>query len=221
MILKRVMLCLAVGLAVVMCSTVALGPNCALAEKAADDTSHDSPADGGHGAAGGGSPSDFKADLALWTGVVFLVLMAVLWKFAWGPIAQGLELRESGIAGQIAEAEQANLQAKDLLVQYEKKLAASKDEVRAMLDKGKQDAEKAGRQLIEKARRDAEAEHEKALQQIDVATTGALKELADQSASLAVDLAGKIVRAELKPGDHSKLIEQAVNGLTRQTPSNN
>ena len=58
---------------------------------------------GGHGSHGGGeiNPLAFQGDLALWTGVVFLLLMLVLWPF-WTKIAAGLQKREEGIADQIA-----------------------------------------------------------------------------------------------------------------------
>jgi F-type H+-transporting ATPase subunit b len=153
---------------------------------------------------------EFKTDLALWTAVVFLLLLAILWKFAWGPLADGLDKREKHIADQIAQANEANQKAKDLLAGYEKKLADSQNEVRAILEKGRRDAEQVGRTMIEKAKADAKAEGERALKQIDAATAGAIKELADRSATMAVELAGKIVHAKLNPKDHAKLIEQSV-----------
>jgi F-type H+-transporting ATPase subunit b len=164
---------------------------------------------------GSGSPSplEFKTDLALWTAVVFLGLLAVLWKFAWKPIAEGLDKRENHIADQISEAEAANQKAKDLLADYEKKLADAKNEVRGILEEGRQNAEKLGRQLIKKSKEQAEAEHAKAIKQIEAAADAAVKGLADQSAAMAVQLAGKIVRAKLNPADHARLIEQAVAGF--------
>lgn len=170
---------------------------------------------GGH-AAGGGNPLDFKRDLAVWTAVVFLVLLLVLWKFAWGPISAGLEKREQGIADQIAQAEQSNLKARQLLDQYQRKLADSRTEVREILDKGRRDAEILGRELLEKAKQEAQADQQRALRQIDAATDNALKQLAEQSSTLAVQLAGKILQAELKPEDHSRLIQQAVSGFGQQ-----
>ena len=71
------------------------------------------------------NPLDLKSDLALWTAVVFVVLLAVLWKFAWKPIAEGLDKREQHIADQIAEAERNNQDARQLLADYQQKLAAS------------------------------------------------------------------------------------------------
>ncbi len=178
------------------------------------------PADSGPGEVNT-DPLEFQTDLALWTLVVFLVLLAVLWKFAWGPIAEGLNRREQGIADQITQAEQANRQAKELLGQYDQKLVGAKQEVRQILDKAQHDAEQVGRGMIEKAQQEAEAEQQRALQQIDAATAGALKELADRGATLAVELAGKIVRAELKPDDHARLIRQTMADFTQRPPSQN
>jgi len=182
--------------------------------------------DGGHGGHGGSAevnedPLEFKKDLALWTGVVFLILFTVLWKFAWGPISKGLAQREKGIADQIAGAEQANLDAKDLLAQYEQKLADSKDEVRGIIEQGRSDAEKVGQEIVDHAKQEAQAENRRALEQIETATAGALKDLADRSATLAVDLAGKIVSAELKPGDHEKLIQRAVSDFAAKPTGKN
>src|SRR4051794_33128053 len=39
-------------------------------------------------------PEEFKSDLAIYTFVVFMLLLALLTKFAWGPISQGLAKRE-------------------------------------------------------------------------------------------------------------------------------
>ena len=49
----------------------------------------------------------FDPDLAIFTAIVFLMLLAVLWKFAWGPISEALDRREGIIASQIEEASAA------------------------------------------------------------------------------------------------------------------
>lgn len=163
------------------------------------------------GGAGGLNPlSSWKEDLAIWTAVVFLVLLLVLRKFAWGPITQGLDKREQAIADQVAQAERNNQRAQELLAQHEQKLTAAGEEIRKMVEQGRRDAEVAGRQIVDKAKKEAGAEHQRALREIEAATAGALKELSEQSATLAVRLAGKIVGAELNPADHAQLIAKAV-----------
>lgn len=190
---------------------------------------HAAPA--AHGAAHGGAAeqgdepanplSSFKTDLAIWTAVVFLVLFFILWKLAWGPIADGLDKRERYIAAQIAQAEKNNVDARQLLEEHQKKLAGAQGEVRGILDQARREAEQAGREMIEKARVEAQREQQKAIREIEQASAGAQKELAERSAALAVTLAGKIVGAKLQPSDHAALIARAVADFAQTKPSNN
>ncbi len=157
---------------------------------------------------------NFPGDLSVWTAVVFVLVLVVLWKTAWRPLAEGLQKREDEIAAQIAEAEQKNREARQLLTEYEQKLAASRDEVRGILDEARRQAEQSGRELLQKAKADAALEHRRAVGQIETAANAAAKELAQRGADLAVQLAGKIVGASLVPQDHARLIQEAIAGFT-------
>jgi len=177
-------------------------------------------AEGGHGG-GAINPLSFENDLAIWTLVVFLALLAVLWKFAWRPIAEALDKREQRIADQISSAEQANVDARKLLEEYHRKLTGSEAEVRAILEQGRRDAEEAGRKILDATRDEARREKDRAVREIDAAAVEALKELAERSADLAVELAGKIVQSKISQADHAQLIEQAVAGFAKIEPGKN
>lgn len=181
-------------------------------EGAAHDAKNDAPHEEEHKA---GGPLDFKADLAIWTFVVFAILFGVLYKFAWGPISMALDKREHDIAEQIAAAERANEQGKRLMVEYEAKMAQTQDQVRAILDEARRDAEHTQQQILDKARAEAEAEVQRGRREIETATNAALVELAKTSANLAVDLASKILRAQIKAGDHTRLIDEATAALIK------
>jgi len=204
-----------------MCSrwTSALLVGLALIGLAAAATAAENP--GAHGQGKGINPLDFQKDLALWTGAVFLVFFAILWKFAWRPIADGLDKREHHVADQISQAQANNEEARQLLAEYQEKLAASEADVRGILDQGRRDAEQIGQQILQKAKADTELEKQRALREIEGATAGAIKELAEKSATLAVELAGKLVQAELDPKAHVRLIEQAVSDFSKLAPSKN
>lgn len=178
------------------------------------------PEGAGHGG-GGVNPLDFKGDLAIWTLVVFLLLLFVLGKYAWRPIIDGLEKREKRIEEQIASAEQANVEARRILAEYQSKLSSAEAEVREIVEKGRRDAEQLGRQMIEETREESRREKQRALQEIDAATTDALNELARRSADLAVELAGKIVQLKMDRAEHAKLIEQAVAGFAKMPSETN
>lgn len=188
-------------------------------EAAADHGGHDDSHGAGHGDShaahgegGHGEPSPLTVDvdLAIFTVLIFALLLAVLWKFAWGPISQALDLREKKIADNIAAAEQCNVEAKRLLAEYEAKLAAAREEVRGIIEEARRDAEHAGQEIVAKARADAQAETQRGKHEIETATAQALDELSRTSANLAVDLAGRIVKSKLTASDHARLIEDAL-----------
>lgn len=166
-------------------------------------------------------PQEWKADLAIYTFLVFLLLLAILTKFAWKPINEALEARENRIAEHIAAAERQNAEAKAMLAEYEKKLAAAQDQVRAILDEARKDADHAQQEILAKARVEAQAEMERAKREIDTAKGQALKELAEKSTDLAIGLAGRIVGKELQQVDHARLVQEAVAGLPSSDVSRN
>ena len=59
------------------------------------------------------------------------------------------------------------------------------------------------------------------MRDIELATDQALKELSERSTNLAIDLASKIVQAELKATDHARLIDEALASFPRGNPSQN
>jgi len=164
----------------------------------------------GHGGSSGPNPLAIDKDLAVWTFIVFIGLLVVLGKFAWGPIAAALDLREKNIEDQIAAAQSANDEAKRMLAEYEAKLSKAAEDVRGILDEARRDAEHTQQEILAKARADAGAEMERAKREIGTAKDQAIKELAETSANLAVDLAGRIVRSKLSVQDHARLIEDAM-----------
>jgi F-type H+-transporting ATPase subunit b len=168
-----------------------------------------------------GDPSEMRGDLAIFTFVVFVLLLVILKKFAWGPISAGLEKREHRIAEHIAAAERSNQEAKAMLAEYERKLATAQDEVRAILDEARRDAEHTHQEILTKAKAEAAAEAARARHDVETARDQALKQLVETSANLAVDLAGQILKAKLNPADHSRLISEAVAKFHPQHASQN
>ena len=162
-------------------------------------------------------PQEFKSDLALFTLVVFILLLVILLKFAWGPITQGLAKREQGIADQIEQARLDAEQATETLQKYKQQLQEAVLEAQQIVGQARQDAETAGEQIIAEARQAAERERDRALDAIEVATRSALDEVAQRGTEIAVDLAGKIISKELSADDHASLIRDSID----QFASNN
>jgi F-type H+-transporting ATPase subunit b len=171
----------------------------------------------GHGNATAalGSPADMRFDLSIYTFIVFLILLAVLYKFAWGPIAAALEQREETIARQIEEARHASEKAALQLKEYEARLAAATDEARQIVAQARKDAELAKDKIVAEARDAAGKERDRAVAEIHVAKNQALDEIAQKSVQTAISLAGNIIRREVKPQEHEALIGEAVNQFSK------
>ena len=161
------------------------------------------------------NPADVRFDMAIYSAVVFFLLLFLLGKFAWGPISHGLETREKSIASKIEQATRAADEATAQLKQYETKLAAAADEARAIVAQAHKDGEATREKIVAEANAAAQRERERAVADINAAKNEALREIAKQSVDTAIALAGNIVKREVKPAEHERLISDALSGFNK------
>ncbi len=90
-------------------------------------------------------------------------------------------------------------------------------EAAAIVAKGRRDAETIAERIRDEANQDAVKERERAVADIGAAKNAALREVTEQTADMAVLLAGRIVRREISADEHATLISDAL----KQFPSNN
>jgi F-type H+-transporting ATPase subunit b len=166
------------------------------------------------------SPSLFAGDVgnAVWTLVIFAVVVLILGKFAWGPILKGLQARESFILESLEKAKREREEAEARLREYEERLAQARTEATAIVEEGRRDADVLKAKILEDARGEAEKERERTRREIRIATDTATKELYTLAARLATDMAGRIVRKELTPQDHERLIADSIAELNAAAP---
>jgi F-type H+-transporting ATPase subunit b len=179
---------------------------------------HHDPYDLSHANAGPKleDPTEWRFDMALCTLVVFLLLLGLLAKFAWGPILMGLNRREQAIIARIEAAKSSADEAAAQLAEYRAKLAAAGQEAQELLAKARRDGE-ASADAIRRAAQDAAArERDRAIADIQAAKNVAVAEIGRHAADLAVKLAGRIVRRELSPQDHSAMIAEALEKFPSQ-----
>ena len=156
---------------------------------------------------------DFKSDKAIWSAVVFLMLMGGLYALAWKPISQGLEAREKGIATLIAETKRSSEEAMSKLKEYDAKLQTAHAQAQDLLAQARKDAESAGQRIVADAQAEAARQRDRALADIESAKQTALSELSTKSTDLAFSLARRVVGRELKTDDHKQLIADALNNM--------
>lgn len=142
--------------------------------------------------------------------VLFVIVFGLLSTMVWPKIVSGLDERNEKIVGEIAAAEQARMQAKEALNEYEKNLAEARAESQKMLEETRAQQSQLAAQL--KANADAElgAMREKALAEIEAAKKQALGELYNESVNLATTMAGKILQRQVTADDQQRLMDESI-----------
>jgi F-type H+-transporting ATPase subunit b len=157
------------------------------------------------------NPIGFSADLAVFSAIVFLLLLAFLTAFAWKPIMNGLEKREQGIADDIETARRDREQAELRLKEYEARLSKAETEIATLHAEAKRDLERMSERKQEEARAEADALLRRAKSDIESAKRIALDDLTERSVDMALAIASRIARKEIRQEQHAALIRDALD----------
>lgn len=154
-----------------------------------------------------------RYDLAIWTFVVFGILIVVLGKYAWGPIMAGLDKREANLRKAHDDADAARSEAQKALDEVKARLAKANEEVRAMLDEARRDAQVVKERMKADAATEIQAERDRIRREIDMARDQALQDIYQQAVQLAALVSTKAVKRQLTPADHQRLLDEALADL--------
>jgi len=163
-----------------------------------------------HAAEGGTNPLVFDPDLFFFSLVVFALVYLVLSKFAWKPIVEGLREREGGVEDDLAAAASLGAAAQQKMAEYDGKLTAASAEVKLLLEEARRQADTERERLLDDATARSQAEKEKALAEIAAAREKALADLRDKSVERAEQLASNLAGREVKATNHGDLVNQSL-----------
>lgn len=158
-------------------------------------------------------PGTMQIITTLTTLVVFLGLVVILGKYAWGPIVSGLKAREDKIRKDIRDAEEGRAKSEALLKQYEAKLAAAQKEVNDLLTKATNDAQSLATSIRMNAQQEATEAKDRATKDIEAAKNQAVAEIHQYTANLATSVAEKILRRNLNADDHRDLVHSSLEQM--------
>jgi len=167
------------------------------------------------GGEGGEGPNLFAGDIGnmIWTLVIFLLVVFVLGKFAWGPLLEKLQERERFIHDSLSDAKTEREKAQAQLDEYTKKLDEARAEATSIVEEGRRDAEVVRARVTEEAQAESDKMIERAKREIDLAKQTAVADLYSTGAQLATTVASKVIRKELNSADHERLIADAISEL--------
>lgn len=161
------------------------------------------------GAAQGGL---YVGDL-LFVSISFLVLMLLVGKFAWKPVAKMMEERRNKITNDLDSAAEARKDANELAAKREQELQNTRAEVTQIVNEARQNGEEQREAIMSKAQSEAKNLKESAQRDAQQARIDALNSARAQVAQLSVDIASKLIGRELSAADHEDLINSYIKDL--------
>jgi F-type H+-transporting ATPase subunit b len=156
------------------------------------------------------SPFAGNVGNAIWTLAIFLLVVIILGKFAWGPVLALLQERERFIHKSLADAKHDREEAEARLREYAAKIQTARAEAGAIVEEARRDAERLRDDLKQRARTEADIMIQNAERQISLQTQRAIQEIRREAVDLSVAIASKIIQRNLTKEDNQRLIDEAI-----------
>lgn len=159
------------------------------------------------------STSEIVANL-----IGFLILFAVLRRFAWKPLLDALDRRRERIAGELAEADKAKAEAETLRAAYEARLAAVDDEAQAKIRAALQEGRREADEIRRKAHLDAENIVVLARETVASQVAAAREKVRDDVVDLTIKTTEEVIEERLTEDEDRKMVDDFLKRIEELEP---
>ena len=163
--------------------------------------------------------SPIKPDFGLlfWTLLIFLLFWGIIGKFAFRPIKDALKKREDDIQDALDEAKKAREEIANMKSENAALLAEAREERTKILQEAKETRNATIAEAKNKAKEEANKIISNAKNEIENEKKAAILELKNQVGNLALEIAEKVIRKEMKSDNEQ---ETFVNKLVDEIDLN-
>jgi F-type H+-transporting ATPase subunit b len=148
---------------------------------------------------------------AFWAWGIFVVLLFLLWKFAWGPIAKGLEARAHRISESLAKAEEIEKATRELAETNKALLAKTQQEAQQIVAEARAAGRHAAEEVMKKAAADIDAQRERFTRETQLLIDKARADLRRETVNLTVEATSLLLGRSMTDADGRRLAEQALH----------
>ena len=146
--------------------------------------------------------------LSVWTIVIFLIVFAILAKFAFPKILGAVEARERHLEDLATAAERDRAEAAALVEEHRRLVEETRGKVQEMMGEARNTAEKMRSELMEQARREHDELLARGRAEVANERAGMLEQVRRDAAELAMRAAEKLVRRSLDGDDNRRLVQE-------------
>ena len=145
--------------------------------------------------------------------VNFIVVLLVLWKFAYKPIVKTLDARSQKIEESIKSASDVEKRVAELEVEQKMIITTAKNEATKILETARADAESRKTELLAEAKKQVEAVVSHGKEQLNAEKTNMVREARAEIISIAVTAAKKILEETIDEKKSGALAEDVVKKM--------
>lgn len=147
--------------------------------------------------------------------VNFLIILAIITKFAYKPLMQVLEERQAKIAKDISDAEKERLQAEELKRDYQKQLADAQKKSQQIIDAALKQAETLKGEILAEAKAEQGRMIENAMAEIAREQKQAVKEIRAEIASMVMLSTEAVLKRNITEADNKKFVQDFLTKLEK------
>ena len=151
--------------------------------------------------------------LMFWTLVIFLLLFAVLAKFAYPKILAAVEAREKALNDAVEGAKRDREAAAALLAEQQKRLEAVRDEAQKLIAEGRAAGDKVRADVIAQATAEHAAMLERARGEIEAERDRAVAQLRREAVELAIRGASRVIEKNLDDASNRKIVDDFLGSI--------
>ena len=144
------------------------------------------------------------------TVLIFLILLILLKKFAWGPLMGVMDQRAELIATEIEQAEKSRIESKELLEEQRSLLKEARNDAQAIVENAREQGESQREDIVKVARNEVARLKEEATLEIASEREKAVAAVREEFVSLSILAASKVLGKELSEEDNRALIEETI-----------
>ncbi len=148
--------------------------------------------------------------------LAFLILVLLLWRFAYRPILNALDQRTERVSASMAQADRIERQLAETETRNQEILTEARREAQLIVAQAREVGDRQIANAREVARDEAGKQLQQSLAQLRAEEQRAKLELRQQYADLVIRAASRVVRQELDPQKHLQLIETTLREADTQ-----
>ncbi len=146
----------------------------------------------------------------IFTWINLIILVFVMKKFLFKPVMNIFSQRENEIGSMYERAEEAQKNAEKMESEYTEKLSSAKEEAARIMKDATHEATLRGEQIVSEAQQKASSLITKAQKEIEREKEAAVTQIKQDIASIAINIAEKVIEKDLSESDHERLLEEFI-----------